>query len=867
MSILEDQQSRGSTPLTHLNAAERLLMQAQLPGNCAEVLYDMAWKANLHPELYGYAKTLAVIQNILQTVCSKKWNLTGSKDSDEALALAIRDVLGSLKAEIANLTSDEDHRERVFRMVGTNPLYGYGAKEHGLNYILWDDLPEGADETMQARWLALKAHLLHAHMRIMAHDSTLESWLIGNQPRVKFWQSLYDVCGRFARHFLGSEPEWLAALSLMPDLVCPSDYILGIRNLRLLVKARNPEDAGKTASLLLPIKANLLKVLTSIAGFIEWGRHPETHTPKSSPRTPGEADGDDEGNEDGNEGENEGITAPRQHLPTRWRMRKSRRQKLLNLDDNPDEELLSTGTAQAEAEAAAARLCGGSVEAANQLLPFSVDEPTAIELSRLLAYLDRMIARPADPEEVLFAAMISTIIWASASPKEAGSLMAYCQPGAEPDADLAIRFSLDEQGRPCLPGVWRLRALQPKYLTVQPGIPGKVRPRVSHFELPDFGGASRFLIKQLQAPATTADHPSALVALSKGEAVRVFPEDAKKYRKLLRVQLLKVDSSGRLTAIRLSRIVFRRMVETSGGDIASAAIATRNDHYLASVRRFYATPTVKHLRRLHADASNCILAELATCGWTPPSLPTPQLSQSEEAVGSRLCATVPAMRDAFDWLRNTVERQLPLSDSADLKREFAIKHNAYTLWTVWAFCLSVGMRGIRTPYVHPRLIDPETRLVTIADKDNGTDYKRRLSIVLEAVYCQMKFYDRYLESLEYLGLPKGTTKMPCYFLKLRGTQFVPVIVRPATIKLLSNEFFPFPPNFGRRLIRTELSEQGIAPEYLDAWMGHWFRGEEPFGPYSTFSYSDYIACLQASDSMLSQLFTEFCFEPFALEAR
>jgi len=177
------------------------------------------------------------------------------------------------------------------------------------------------------------------------------------------------------------------------------------------------------------------------------------------------------------------------------------------------------------------------------------------------------------------------------------------------------------------------------------------------------------------------------------------------------------------------------------------------------------------------------------------------------------------------------------------------------------------MRGIRTPYVHPSRIDPETRLVTIADKDNGTDYKRRLSIVLEPVYRQMQFYDRYLESLAILDLPRGTTKMPCYFLKLRGTQFVPVIVRPATIKLLSNEFFPFPPNFGRRLIRTELSEQGIAPEYLDAWMGHWFRGEEPFGPYSTFSYSDYIACLQASDSMLSQLFKQFGFEPFALEAR
>lgn len=865
--MLEERSRQGSTSSSHLSAASKLLMHAQLQGNCAEVLRNMGWKAHLHPELYGYAKTLTVIQSLLRAVRSQKWNLTGSKDSDEALALSINDVIGSLEATVVDLAMNEGDAERVLRMADPNPLRGYGATEHGLNYILCDDLPEGSDETTQAKWLALKAHLLHTHMRIMAHDSSPESWLNGNEPREGFWQSLYDVCGRFARRFLGTEPEWLAALSLMPDLVDPTDYIRGVRDLRLLVEARLPEDAGETAMRVLPIKPKLLVALASIDGFLQWGEHPETHTPKLSPREPREVDGHNEEDEDEDEDDRAGRTVRRQHLPTHWRIRRSRRQKLLDLDDDPEEDLLSTGPTQAEAEAAAARLCGGSVEAANQLLPFSVDEPTSVELARFLVNLDRMISGPTKRENVLFAAMISTILWTGASPKEAASLVAYCQPGGEPDVDLAIRFSLDEQGRPSLPGVWRIRALQPKYLTVQPGIPGKVRPRVSHFELLDFGGASRFLIKQLEAQASTANHPSALAALSKGDVVPVFPEDVKTYRKLLRDQLRKVDSSGRLTAIRLSRIVFRRIVETSGGDLASAAIATRNDHYLVSVRRFYATPTVKHLRQLHADAFKNILEELATCGWPAPSLPTPHLSQSGEAVGSRLCATVPAMRDAFSWLRKTIERQLPLSDSTDVNREFAIKHNAYTLYTVWAFCLSVGMRGVRTPYVHPGRIDPETRLVTIADKDNGTDYKRRLSMVLETTYRQMQFYDRYLESLECLGLQRGTTKMPCYFLKLRGTQFVSVIVRPATIKLLSNEFFPFPPNFGRRLIRTELSEQGIAPEYLDAWMGHWFCGEEPFGPHSTFSYSDYIACLKASDSVLSRLFDQFSFKPFALEVR
>lgn len=861
--MLEEQPKRGPTSSTHLHAAAKLLMHEQLQGNCGKVLRNIGWKAHLHPELYGYAKTLAVVQSILRAVLPQEWDLTESKDSDEALALSIKDVLGSLEATIVDLAIEEGNRERIFRMSGPNPLRSYGATEHGLNYLLWDDLPKGAGETAQAKWLALKAQLLRAHMRIVGHDSIPENWLSGNEPREGFWQALYDVCGRFARRFLGSEPEWLAALDLLPDLVSPADYIQGVRNLRLLVEARSTEDGGQAGLDLFPIHLPLLEAMTSIEGFLRWGQHPETHTSKRSPREPGETYEDEEGDED----KNEGGTEQRQHLPTGWRMPRSRRQKLLDLDEDPDEELLSLGIGQAEAETAAARLCGGSVEAANQLLPFSFDEPAAVELARLLGHLDRMIAGPIKRENVLFAAMISTIIWTGASPKEAASLVAYCHPGAEPDADLAIRFSLNGEGQPCMPGVWLIRALQPKYGTSQLKIPGQARPRVTHFELTDFAGTSRFLLKHLEMQVTMRDPLSAVVALSKGNAIPVFPEDAKKYRKLLRDQLREVDSSGRLTAVRLSRIIFRRIVETSGGDVASAAIATRNDHYLASVRRFYATPTVKHLRRLHANALHNILDELATCKWTAPLLPTPRLSRSEEAVGSRLCATVPAMRNAFEWLRNAIERQLPLSNQADMDREFTIKHNAYTLYTVWAFGLSVGMRGIRTPYVHPHLIDPNTRLVTIADKDNGTGYKRRLSIVLEAVYCQMQFYDHYLESLECLGLPNGTRKLPCYFLKLRGTQFSTVLVRPATIKLLANEFFPFPANFGRRLIRTELSEHGVAPEYLDAWMGHWFRGEEPFGPYSTFSYTDYIACLHASDSVLSSLFVDFGFEPFAMDAR
>jgi hypothetical protein len=69
-SMLEERSKRGSSASTHLSAAATLLMHAQLRGNCGDILHDIGWKAHLHPDLYGYSKTLAAIQSILRAVRS-----------------------------------------------------------------------------------------------------------------------------------------------------------------------------------------------------------------------------------------------------------------------------------------------------------------------------------------------------------------------------------------------------------------------------------------------------------------------------------------------------------------------------------------------------------------------------------------------------------------------------------------------------------------------------------------------------------------------------------------------------------------------------------------------------------------------------
>jgi hypothetical protein len=245
-----------------------------------------------------------------------------------------------------------------------------------------------------------------------------------------------------------------------------------------------------------------------------------------------------------------------------------------------------------------------------------------------------------------------------------------------------------------------------------------------------------------------------------------------------------------------------------------------------------------------------------------------------QGLGSRLCPTLSATQLAIRGLKNKLMRRVQLVDDEHRKAEFIAKHNWYSLYSVWAQIFFVGTRGILTPYVHVSEFDKATHLATIADKDSGNDYKRRLIWVPGIAWEQMAHYESYLQRAhEVHGLPKPTRKLPCYFVgRRRNGQFTPVRIRPASIKKFFGNVFPFPANFARRFMRTELLESNcmpanppffpFPPEFADCWMSHHFRGEEPWGPYSSFSYSNYLRQL---NSYFEEFLEKLGFEPISME--
>ena len=115
-------------------------------------------------------------------------------------------------------------------------------------------------------------------------------------------------------------------------------------------------------------------------------------------------------------------------------------------------------------------------------------------------------------------------------------------------------------------------------------------------------------------------------------------------------------------------------------------------------------------------------------------------------------------------------------------------------------------------------------------KKKTSGYKTRLVWLPRFVRQQMQYYREHLETLR---LP--TTK-PCFFLDQKQNV---VEVRPRTLVPHLAEFLPLPANVHRRLLRTQLLKRQCPPEVVDAFLGHWYRGEEPWGEYSSFSYATF----------------------------
>lgn len=839
-------------PLLDRSAFRALCDHVDGAGLSTEILRTLLWEINAHPDLIGLPQVCRNLQKISEAI-PLAW---GTPLSDWGLdhwpalihwIAAHGNTLQAILPECDLLLKPRHPR--------AHPMHGRGLSRYPFYAALWCS---HIDVSRQSAYELLQAHFLVAHCEAMRqHCSRSKYESEGHQSGWSPLPNVTDTFGRALRYascYTALDPsEWIAYLDYLPIQEPPWVLAAKLRDVP-------PEVYGSLETHHDALRFFVEKVFAD-RKWIHRTRSAGAHQIQKNSVWARGYGGD-------------GSRSIRQRLPmgdhddpncplgkhecvSLASTTEREKAELFRVDDDPAENenipLFRSLPEDADGEYPGSRVAASQAQinhvlVEHQLLPWSftvlADEElhyfirTSSESMQCLARKASLSSTERDHLEVL--ALAHVMVATGTSLERALPLVVLAPDVNSHDVEFALQLSSDPEalGSPDTDS-WIRKALVPAYAKERAAAGERIRQDV--LTLPDVAQAS-FGIRALwayharQVRCEEADQPLPF---------RPFRRPESWYRHALRYWLPRYDRTGRLTRTTLARALFFRLVQQSGGDIATAALITGEPHPLARVRLYYASHRIQDLQEKYVQAVTGLLPDRAAhAPWLPAS--------HDLFVGSRLCPTRATLQAAIQRLVQCIHTARKATDLEGFIRY----HNLYSLFTVWSFAYASGIRGIRTPYRDLSKLDVRSGMGQLRDKDNGTGRKTRLIWVTSAVTRQMQYYFDHLEAVRHqMAITDETALKPCFFLDRHGK---PIEVRPKTIEPIMREFLDFPVNLHRRFLRSEMLASGCAPEVTDAWMGHWHLGEEPWGPFSSLSFA---AIRRALEQHLLPILHDLGFRP------
>ncbi|WP_373510940.1 hypothetical protein [Thiocapsa sp.] len=182
-------------------------------------------------------------------------------------------------------------------------------------------------------------------------------------------------------------------------------------------------------------------------------------------------------------------------------------------------------------------------------------------------------------------------------------------------------------------------------------------------------------------------------------------------------------------------------------------------------------------------------------------------------------------------------------------------HNAYALYCLHFLLWGSGARSAHDPVPDLRFLHPQTGLLMISDKSRAGEYSTRLAWIGPDLVRQIDDYMKHLDALARRlltyrpeiyerhrttltswrgsaapGQPKGG--LLALFFELDDGDLLQLTPQLATEVRLP-EHLRLPPNCNRHYLATYLWERRCPHDLIDAQLGHWQQGREPWGRSST----------------------------------
>jgi hypothetical protein len=807
-------------PVAPRESPEHLALHEVLEqgGQDVELLRDILWLITAHDRLTAFSVVVDRLHQILTAVRDPWLELSEEFGLPDWLPLLtwlqgnaaqIGDTIGKAYLRATNST-------------GHNPLWGQGATRFPLYFVLCEILPEAPHEIP---FLTLSGYLLIAQVRaLIERPTSRDEYEASNESNG--WQplrnSIYPATLAVRRLAVKKNRSHLEVLQLnLP----PEEFAIDLEKL--------PSSADKGIQ---DDREKLFRMLQRCFGLRPWrgyeaqggggGGH-GWHRWVGNQYDQGfgvllqKLEEDDPRDVEGNWGSMDMVM----RVPATEKARNL----LLDSDETPeesggdDEIFLShvdckDGKKDLGALARVARAKTRHIRISNQILPWGYESLALEELAHLLEAISEgwfALPKPLIPgtdahvrAELLV--LIHVMLWTGSDAQRAAETRVFFD--GEADSRWRGLGVVIPTIRPIRKICWRIPAATPTYATPMIDNGQHTRKLASAFDLPDIVGLGSMI-------GALINHRE---RISNGS--RIFVNASDVLAQGLSRWLDASSTDTRLTPQKISGFLSRQLIADTG-DTTMMTVITGVPHRLSGVRLFYTTLDIRHLQERYQRTVERVMDQAYRAIGKEPRKAAPWLAPAMESlsVGGRLCPLPGAVRTMFESLREAVGAAAGYVDRCG----FARYHNLYTLLTLQCFAYATSCRAIITPYVRLSEVDRERGITSLSDKDDEFNHKTRLVWIPPPVLEQMDCHERHRNILlpQLAWERRQIVREPCFFL---DDECRALAAQPVVIETWLKDFLPVKANTHRRFLRTELLERGCPPEVIDAFMGHWQQGEEPF---------------------------------------
>ena len=288
----------------------------------------------------------------------------------------------------------------------------------------------------------------------------------------------------------------------------------------------------------------------------------------------------------------------------------------------------------------------------------------------------------------------------------------------------------------------------------------------------------------------------------------------------------------RLSLGRIEHYMRNALARVKGEDLPSAMLMFGFDRDEPVTRMHY---TLAPRRRMELSYRKLCQILMESIGLTA-EFPARRLVSGGENIGTPFCPKPETVQTLVRDLLSAVNTSRPRSGKLAVIVNF---HNHYAIYTACYIAFASGYRAIHDPSFREADIDESAGLAIVSDKDNAQYYSTRMVWLADHCLQQIRFYRRHLKSLYHhfgfecpplFELVKDHSgpgwPLNLFFIHSNLERIEPL--RPGALKQLLRDMYGYtvPMNANRHYLKGELLASGCSPEIIEAFLGHWERGQE-----------------------------------------